>query len=431
LKIKVKDNTWQQWNGSVWVDCKGKVAVYDGSERTEAEFNSAGQLVKLTEYETDGSIDVMTEYEYFANGFEETYYYYSHELGKLYKAGSYKYEVNGDIEIEIDFEYDHYGNINYAHKKDYDTKLKVHKRYSYDEGTQGWSLEYCEAESLKELLPNGMTQVIDRKIDENNGEVFNTKKMIYNNSEDMEYLESYNWDRVENKWIGESKYERTIMLMPKFRYITPADPTVIETDYFIPKEFDDEEYPDLQRESYESFRRWRWDDASDSWKELEGRDMNVSVDGNTMIIDSHDVTEYDGDCRETEKYEIDNAGRLLSHEKKQEINGTMGYSIKDEYSYDEGGRLVKHVCSEGSGTQIKTYEYAEISYIAGIENLLDQEAGYALDGNTLVVTGNSPIAIYNLQGMKVAQIEPGNTLELAPGAYIFNVKGKSAKMLVK
>lgn len=429
LKIKVVDNVWQQWNGSSWTSCKGEVTVHDGTERTVAEFNSAGQLVKLTEYDEDGvSIDGVSEYKYFANGYEVAYWYYIPETTTLYKETVIKREVNGDIETEVEYTYDYNGNLNYARKEDYDTKQKLHTGYSYNEYSNEWTVSGYWVEPLEEILPNGMTQLIERRVDDE-GKIFNFQKSITKHTDEGRYEEYYEWDNSANKWIGTSRRETYLVAIPEFKVITPADPTIGDADYFIPN-VDEEVDGYVPDNTYSCYRDWTWDYSSDSWKVWSMNDESFTVNGNTMVHKS-DVS-YGGDdsASSVETIVRDEAYRILSRETVS-VDNSGKHSSKIEYSYDADGRLIKHTASDSNGNIYEyDYEYGEI-YVAGIENVAAQVSGYEIDGNLLIVTGSSDVIVYNLQGMKVAHVASGDSIELVPGVYVLNVNGKSVKILVK
>ena len=426
-KIRITGLTWEQWDGNKWIPCTSDITIYDGGDRIEAKFNSKGQVIQITEYD-DGIFDERHDYVYIENGYEETVWEYKRNSTELYKSELNIYTFTDTENTTTYYEYYEDGIISYASRtvENIVDQYYIHYRLENDK----WVESNRTVNALYEILPDGKQQLIEREFD-NEGNIVNVSKSIeyYDYDTNYYYSERYSWDKATNSWIGMYKSESGNKIAPDFKVIQPAEPTYFYDEYFIPANMSG--YDVSSSRVYYFNKDWNWSTEKNDWILNYSRDVEFKLDGNTLTtIETSYYNENDFDISEM-KETVDNNRRLISNY----ISRKTPYDSDESsylYSYDQDGRLTEKTEDYADYTHKYKYTYGEITYISEVEDVISSNNYYTVNGKTISVIGTSPAEIYNTQGLKIAVVNAGESIELpVAGVYIVTIDNNSSKVIIK
>ena len=101
-----------------------------------------------------------------------------------------------------------------------------------------------------------------------------------------------------------------------------------------------------------------------------------------------------------------------------------------DYIYDAEGNLTERITETDTFSEHVWYTYGQLTYINEVDKLAAAENAFTISGN-VITAGSVNVEIYNLQGVKTADIAAGTSIELPAGIYVAKTPDSASKIAIK
>lgn len=380
------------------------------------EFNKDGYVTKNQKYDSDGGY--LLTYTYTENG-------YTRKRKDSYKGpDSYDmkecYIDDKGTYHEVELEYED-GEKNYGHKRSL-TSDGIEFTYS-------WSYENndFDPEPRTSVFPitvenNGVSTTIYRDLQD--GKIVETSKREETNNENGSTTITY--DKVGDEWQPSSKEESSYVAKPQFALIMPSSPVKAYNSSAYISDIDSTFFAD--KSDLSSHANYTWDASSDSWKADYVNESTCNVEGNTLTY-----TVKNSYIESIISYTRDNDNRLIQYTKNSSTatRAAANTSLIKDFEYDKKGRLAsvtittdhveKYVMKYGDeATGINPVVAAPVSAIH-----------ISVSGKMITVEGCKQLALYSLDGKKLAASQNATIMAPTTGVFIIVADGKKIKMVIR